>query len=285
MKGQGCDVRECTDDVAPLRLLLVSTAKTGNTWTESLLAAIYNLPVVQVPGFWDGERHRFDSIKMEALGPRWVAHQHFDPQPELIEWTRAHGAHLITTVRHPADVLVSLFHYTLNYSGELPIAPKLVEYLGSVHSAAVEKPKIRDVETEIATFLRERFFKELDTSLAWLRSKETLAVRYEQLWLDPVATLIALTSQIRATSIDSIERAVAQCEISLVRRLAGSNSKFIVRAASVHGAWSFLQGPSSFCAPFPPIRTNFHSWAIRLIPLILSIMRPRWCAVNATHSG
>src|SRR5438477_172277 len=67
-----------------LKILIVSTPKTGNTWLKSLLALAYDLPVVEfpMPEFW----RDFDPEQFDKLGPRWIAHQHLPdeirPVPE-----------------------------------------------------------------------------------------------------------------------------------------------------------------------------------------------------------
>jgi hypothetical protein len=93
--------RSCLEN---LKVLIVSTPKTGNTWIKFLLAALYHLPLREptLP---------LDLTQFAAWGPRWVAHQHLWPSTELLDWLREERVTIITTVRHPADILVSLYHY------------------------------------------------------------------------------------------------------------------------------------------------------------------------------
>ena len=99
--------------VSDLKILIVSTPRTGNTWIKYCLSLIYGLPVVDFPPpeFW----RPFDAHPYDQLGERWIAHQHLPPFESLVRWARDRGVILITTIRHPADTLVSLYHYVRNF--------------------------------------------------------------------------------------------------------------------------------------------------------------------------
>ena len=92
--------------------MIVSTPKTGTTWLRHLLAAIYDLPTVKL-GF------PFGPAAASALGQRWIMHQHYAPEPALLDWAQQNGVMLITTIRHPGDVLLSLYHYVHSYNDRL----------------------------------------------------------------------------------------------------------------------------------------------------------------------
>ena len=96
-----------------LEILIVSTPRTGNTWIKYCLSLIYDLPVVDfhAPEFW----RPFDAHPYDQLGRRWIAHQHLPPFESLVRWARDRGLVLITTIQHPADTLVSLYHYVRNF--------------------------------------------------------------------------------------------------------------------------------------------------------------------------
>ena len=95
-----------------LKIMIVSTPKTGNTWLQHLLAAIYDLPTVKL-GF------PFGPAAASALGERWIMHQHYAPEPVLLDWPKQNGVVLITTIRHPGDVLLSLYHHVHAYNERL----------------------------------------------------------------------------------------------------------------------------------------------------------------------
>jgi hypothetical protein len=86
-----------------------------------------------------------------------------------------------------------------------------------------------------ASYVTDGFSISLDISLGWLRSGESLLVRYEDLKRDPVATLQVLTDDICSVPLHSIERAVEQCSLDQMRRMKGMEPKFF-RQGQV-GGW------------------------------------------------
>ncbi len=104
------------------RILVASTPKTGNVWVKNLLAETYGLPLIE------GLPNDLDIGFLEGLGHRWVAHQHYPPASRLLDWAKENNVLLVTTVRHPLDTLVSLFHYARNVTRNgLGVDPEMVE--------------------------------------------------------------------------------------------------------------------------------------------------------------
>lgn len=163
------------------------------------------------------------------MGHRWIAHQHFGPEPALLAWASENGVHLVTTVRHPGDVLVSLYHYALNYAEEYAdesnARPRIYSFLSPPDGKRTVSA-MQGVEEQIAAYVRTEFSDELSISLRWLQCDVAHPVRYEDLWLDPVTTLDLLTSRIAVVSQRAIEHAIAQCDIAMMRRVAGNHAKF-----------------------------------------------------------
>lgn len=201
-----------------LKILIVSTPKTGNTWLRNLLAAAYGLPMVELST-------AFDPAEAEGHGARWIAHQHFYPEPALLSWAEQHGVVLLTTTRHPGDVLISLYHYVQNYVGET----------AGFGTEATMVSDARPFGEKTASFVKQAFHSLLDISIQWMDTGRSQVVRYEDLWRDPVGTLAALTSRIYPIELDAIERAVEQCDISVMRKMAGSDGKFFRKGGA--GNW------------------------------------------------
>jgi hypothetical protein len=110
------------DQAHDLKILSASTPKTGNTWLRSLLAAIYGLRSITIA-------RQFDADALEQLGAGWIAQQHYRPSPELLVWEHRRGAVFVTTMRHPGDVLVSLYHHvrSLGHGAEFGHLKRLSE--------------------------------------------------------------------------------------------------------------------------------------------------------------
>ena len=217
-------------DRGELKLLIASTPKTGNTWVKNLLGTLYRLPIVDLdpdpdPDHW------------ASLGPRWIAHQHYFPTPYLLAALAALGVTAVTTVRHPGDVLVSLYHYVRAFADTQSFDDDL-------RQAMIAPDPSRDpltVDDSVAGYVRDHFAYLLAISADWLREGASHRVRYEDLWRDPVAALGALAEGIWPASNDALERAVDQCDIDVMRRRPGTDPRFYRRGGV--GDWQAALPP------------------------------------------
>lgn len=239
----------------PTRILIASTAKTGNTWVEALFSTLYDLPIVEISGGWEGIGYRFEREAADALGPRWIAHQHFFVQPELIDWAGTGGVQIVTTIRHPAAVLVSYFHYVHNFASKLPIAPAMLTYIP--HLTSDRSLTMQDVVPELTAYVREAFHEELACSINWMRSGASLVVRYEDLWSDPLTTLTALTEQLTPLPRERIEQAIEQQALPAMRRASGDRAAFFRRGGD--GGWRDELPPAiiDLLRTWPPYPAQF----------------------------
>ena len=224
-----------------LKILIVSTPKTGNTWLKYLLATAYALPVVEfsTPEFW----LRFDEERYDKLGSRWVAHQHFPPFEPFVRWARDRGIVLITTVRHPADTLVSLLHYIENFAGKAQIDPETVGLLNSGEEKERGKGSSTLQTLGLEKYVREKFFKALHFSISWLQRGLSFGVRYEDLWYSPVRTLEALTDNIHPIPSTRIQATVENCRLENMRTAAGQDASFFRGGGA--GGWKTSLPPSA----------------------------------------
>ncbi len=194
-----------------LKIMIVSTPKTGNTWLKNLLSNIYDLPIVGT-----GAVRNFSDF--DTLGERWVTHQHYALRTELVEWARRSGVIFLTTIRHPGDVLASLFHYVSSSTG--------FSVIGENDPVSRMRCDGGVIGEHSLAYVKESFHALIDVSLAWIRSGVSRSVRYEDLWRDPMCTLQNLTAVIGEVSLDRIERAVELCDIDLMRRLPDGDPRF-----------------------------------------------------------
>jgi hypothetical protein len=201
----------------PLRILIVSTPKTGNTWVKHLLSAAYRLPIEELGP-------EFDEYESNGLGDRWIAHQHYQPDTRLLDWARRRDVIFVTTLRHPADTFVSLYHYARNFARPGWQGPLV---------------RLSQADTfdcrQASTYLIEEFHRDLSISEAWLATNRSHLVRYEDLCNDPESTFKALTDQIFAVDDDVVRRAVDRCCLEALRATS-SDTKFFRRGGAGH--WS-----------------------------------------------
>jgi hypothetical protein len=264
-----------------LKILIVSTPKTGNTWLKLLLSEIYSLPVADPPA----------NFREQAAGERWIGHQHYLPESELIEWAREAGVVCLTTVRHPGDVLVSLRHYVA-----LQNTPSTDER----EPASMLRDGAEGFGEHTRRYVEEGFFVMLHASIAWSRGGWARVVRYEDLWRDPVGTLKRLTDEIVPVPRERIEAAVEACELNRMRRRFPEDRRFYrkggagdwarVLPAAVRRALERDPYPAQFVAlGYPPLRGERNaaepffelrrSWRmLRALPLVIRIWRklPVW---------
>jgi hypothetical protein len=211
-----------TDD---FRILIAATEKTGNTWLKLLLSQIYDLPTPYIG-------QDFSEAEADSLGNRWVIHQHFLPERPLLAWAAATQTHLLTMIRHPADTLVSLYHYCCNYADhykdDAAIRRALVADAGEREATAEFAHHV--VDGELIRTLQERIMCDLNISISWIRSERSSIVRYEDLRAEPLTTLNGLAASIRPVSRDRIEQAIEACDIRILRENYAVDSRFFRRA-------------------------------------------------------
>lgn len=186
-----------------MKIIVASTPKTGNTWMTHLLSFVYGLPEVELPP-------SFDATIASQRGSDWVALQHYYPDSDLLAWSEGRQVAFVTMVRHPGDLLVSLWHMLRNRSydpdSDLGCSTTLLldgEQMG-VHAEQ---------------YVKEDFFHGLHISLDWMKLGRSHIVRYEDLWRDPVRTLTDLTNRIQPVEQDRIESAIDLCDLNLLRQL------------------------------------------------------------------
>jgi len=215
-----------TDD---FRILIAATEKTGNTWLKHLLSHIYELPTPYIS-------QNFAAAEADSLGNRWVMHQHFLAERPLLDWAAKTQTHLVTMIRHPADTLVSLYHYCCNYPDHYKDDVAVSRALAA---DAREREATADlshhvVDGELLRTLQERIMADLNISISWIRSRH-LVVRYEDLRTEPLVTLSNLTNSIAPVPRERIEQAIAGCDIEALRDNFAIDRRFFRRA--LIGEW------------------------------------------------
>lgn len=208
-----------------LRILLLSTPKTGNTWLRNLLSTAYRLPQLTVTA-WP-----FDSSVLDRESGGWITHHHYAPSPAILDWIDRNRVVLITTVRHPADILVSMYHHVRQFQTTTIDLHQIRSMLHSDFDRTGIFPQS----------VGEPFHYDLACSADWMQTGLSHLVRYEELRFETARVLTELTARIRPVTPDRIEAAIAACDMELMRSLAGPFAGFF-REGRV-GAWTDVLAP------------------------------------------
>ncbi len=107
-----------------MKIIVVATPKAGNNWLKLLLAEIYDLALVKPEELESAERA--------------VALEHWMPSRDRLQWLEAHGITPVTIVRHPADILVSLYHYVWMKTDVLPSERSILADRGRIGAGTLE---------------------------------------------------------------------------------------------------------------------------------------------------
>jgi hypothetical protein len=232
-----------------MKVVIASTPKTGNNWLKLLLMEIYRLPAVELPS-------PFSEEKVAGLPGRWIAHEHYRPTAPVVSWGDREKIVFLTTIRHPGDALVSLYHYARAYAEDprwerdpLGVTRKDLDGPGE-HVLAVVRAG------------HDGFARYLGISLDWMANGRSIVVRYEDLCRDPEGEMQRVVRAIHARRpeaglpLDRVAGAVAACEIGMLRKGLGLDPSFFRKGGA--GDWvkelpdSVLEAFRSF-PPYPEI--------------------------------
>jgi hypothetical protein len=179
------------DDAGPLRILILSTPRSGNTWCRRLLADALRLDQAAV--------HHPAELSSDELPSRVVIQLHWPCHSDIRALVSAADA-VVTLFRHPLDVLVSIVHFA-QFS---PLTALWLQGAGGNEEALVGANPNDRLVVEYAR--SDRFKNLLAISHQW--REHGIAVRYEDLVGNPVACLESVVSAIAAGGAE-LEVAVA----------------------------------------------------------------------------
>lgn len=184
-----------------LKILIISTAKTGNVWLRALLAHIYNLPIIE----GDDADIAFNPQLFDKYGNRWITHKHYPFSEEILNYAQKNNLILLTTFRHPADILVSYFHFvkwiTHSHDDEIALLRKDGDKMGENTKYFVES---------------EMFIHHLVISYHW-KPHCLDCIFYEDLLENPIQVLINLTHKIQTVKLEQIQRAVIASQMKYLK--------------------------------------------------------------------
>lgn len=176
------DPAQQSDGHSMLRLALVSTPRSGNTWTRELLGSLFELEQIPV--------HNPAELDWENLPHRCVIQIHWYPEESFLSRLERHGVRVAVMARHPLDVLMSWLNYVyyIHQEGYCPGG-------GACLDCAIVGVLPRSdsfLEWTRSEYARCLLFH----SPSWWNRTGVLRVRYEDLVADTQGALERLASEI-----------------------------------------------------------------------------------------
>jgi len=165
-----------------LRLAIVSTPRSGNTWLRKLLASMYDLPQIAV--------HTPREIAWQSLPPKVILQIHWRDTDNFVSLLAENGFRPIVIARHPLDVLISILHFA---TYESQAARWLDGEAGSEFSIINKSPLSSEF---IDHAVGKRSAALLSISTAWWNRENTWQIRYENLVADTAEELSKLNEQL-----------------------------------------------------------------------------------------
>jgi hypothetical protein len=199
--------------VEPLRLLILSTPRSGNTWLNKLTSTAFDLN--------SGGMHRpFDFDWGEY--PRRVSIQiHWPPDDLILRLIARHRFRPIVLARHPLDTLLSILHFA-SHDNETHF------WLDRRHGNENSLIGIRPTDPAFLAYaVGPRFQELLGVSRQWWQNPQAIRVRYESLVDDTLCELMRIARELgQNLSIEEAEEAVAATSIDKLRPISKGNEHF-----------------------------------------------------------
>jgi FkbM family methyltransferase len=195
----------------PLRIAIISTPRSGNTWLRYLLAGIYRAEQLAV--------HAQEDVDWGELPKgNFILQLHWRCTPEITETLQKQGFKIVVLHRHPLDILISILQFS-------PKEPQTNSWL---KSESGNEDSIRGCKPTNERFLKYsvgvRAKALLGVSVEWSKAPGVNMVSYEDMVRDTHETLLSLTSKLGKPLVD-IDEVVARNTIDRLRDTT-TNSHF-----------------------------------------------------------
>ena len=193
-----------------MKLAIVSTPRSGNTWLRYLLARVYGLEQHAV--------HTPQSLDWSALSNHCIVQLHWHREPAFLALLAEHDFRVVTIARHPLAVLLSIWQFA-------PHEPQTANWLngeGGNEASILNQPIEGPEFLGYACGPRARAL--LSVTPEWWDAPGIVKVRYEDLAGRPGETLAGLGHVLGPMS-GSIEEALQENTLDKLK-LTTTNSHF-----------------------------------------------------------
>lgn len=186
-----------------LRLAVISTPRSGNTWVRMQLATLYGLEQIPV--------HFPTEVDWDNLPRRCVIQIHWYPIEPFLGYLGSHGVQVVVLARHPFDVLLSWLNLSY-YKHKDGICPGG----GACTECAIAGASPRS-EAFLDYACSEHGRVLLCHSPAWWERPGVLRARYEDFLAAPEVALGRMVEQIGEPPLRPISEVVAAHSIRQMR--------------------------------------------------------------------
>jgi hypothetical protein len=224
---------------AGLRVAIVSTPRSGNTWLWHLLTALYDARGMAA--------HHPADVPWDNLPDDFVLQLHWRRTDPFLIRLQQHGFQVVVLARHPLDILISILHFVVHDAntslwlageggneqtirGAMPRSTVFLEYVRSPRAAAL-----------------------LAVGREWWSASGCHQVRYEELNRDPVGELERLVKALGRAPRKTSAEAVETSTIPRLRARWQTNHYFWLGKT---GLWRCLLPVADAEALWPAVQSN-----------------------------
>jgi hypothetical protein len=194
-----------------IRVAILSTPRSGNTWLRYLVSTIYDVTSIAM--------HSPADVDWANLPDRCVLQMHWHRLPSFYERLQNNGFQIVVLARHPIDILISILHFAIHE----PTSRWLEGEEGNEHSIYGAMPRSAPF-LEYATGRRAAAL--LSVTSEWWTEPDVLQVHYESLALDPHSVLKFLVDTLGGKPRRTVAEVVESGTIPRLRRLTQCDRHF-----------------------------------------------------------
>jgi hypothetical protein len=252
-----------------LRIAVISTPRSGNTWYSLLIASVYGIPRMS--------SHLMEDDAWAGLPEEIVLQIHWPREPEFVDRLRREGFRVVTMARHPIDVLISILH----------VAVHDVESERWLRGRDGDEQPLWGAWPQSEAFLEYATSKRAETLLSvspdWWTAEDAVNVRYEDVVADTTEMLQSLEPHFGPLR-RSIEAAIEETSMDRMRKNFTNNFFWMGRP----GLWRELltaDRAKAIARAHPQVFATLGYEAVGRADLTDSAASRRWIELTGPELG
>ena len=180
-----------------MRIAIISTPRSGNTWLRYILANLYGLEQFAI--------HKPTDLEWTSLPNRCVLQMHWHKTQEIMGLLEFYGFRVVAIARHPLDVLISILHFA-------PHEPQTAQWLEGEGGGESLIHGCSPMSTEFLSYATgPRTQALLSVTKEWWVMPSIIGVRYEDLVQKSQETVTSLCQKLDASpaNVDKVLKSLA----------------------------------------------------------------------------